>query len=139
MILSAASQTRCESDEGSIAERFGDTVVRTAKPSPTTSPTSVVVSINAIATRGASVSAAAEADYAPRHSENQLLAGITATSCSACYPLTAGTQMDSARSDFTSQRYIATAAVRGSEVLDLERQGRGCGTRAAQQSVSAGC
>ena len=61
MILSAASQTRCESDEGSIAERFGDTVVRTAKPSPTTSPTSVVVSINAIATRGASISAAAEA------------------------------------------------------------------------------
>lgn len=34
---------------------------------------------------------------------------------------------------------IATAAARGSEVLDLERQGRGCGTLAAQQSVSAGC
>ena len=46
--------------------------------------------------------AAAEADYAPRHSENQLLAGITATSC---YPLTCRTQMDSARSDFTSQWY----------------------------------
>ena len=38
--------------------------------------------------------------------------------------------MDSARSDSVSIRdSIATAATRGSEVLDLERQGRGCVTQ----------